>query len=127
MSVTSATDSWQDLVRHVRMYLRKKSPRKGHDLMTASVTGWESQILWVQLTGHRARGQGTTYLSHIKPQQATTYSESTGLFLSSVGTDRHLQRPLLPWEGRNHLWQFFLLSTDFGESLSDKLWLAVGF
>lgn len=124
MPARSATDSWQDMERHVRAYLRKKFPGKALGLDTVLVTGWESQILWVQSVGW-----GAVYNhSHTKKtQEATTYSEWTGLFLSSVGTDRNLQKLLLPWDGRNHLWQCSLLSSDFGESPPDKLLLDVGF
>lgn len=44
----------QVMVNHAKIYLRKKSPGKGRDLVTVSVTGWESQILWMQPMGRGA-------------------------------------------------------------------------
>lgn len=108
-------DNEECMVRHVRVYLRKGSPGEGLDLDT--VTGWESQILWVLSMEWGAQGQCTTYLSHIKKvQEGAMYSEWNGLFLSSQETYKNLQRLLLPWDGMNHLWQCSLLSSDFGES-----------
>lgn len=115
------------MVRHVRTYMRKASAGEGLDLETVSVTGWESQILWVQSMGWGEQGQCSTYLSHKKVQEADIYSEWSGLFLSSPGTDRNLQRLLLPWDGRNHLWQCSLLSSDLGESPPDNHLLDVCF
>lgn len=72
-------------------------------------------FLWVQLTGCGAQGQDMSYLQPTTKLNDQPRSESVGLFVSSLGTDRHLQRSVLPVDGRNHLCRCYLLSTDFGE------------
>jgi len=64
MSVTSATDSWQDGAIHVRTYLRKKSPRKGHDLVTVSVTEWETIPLGATYRMQSTRSRHILPLTH---------------------------------------------------------------
>lgn len=83
----------------------------------------------MQLTGCGAQGQDMSYLQPTTKLNDQPRSESVGLFVSSLGTDRHLQRSVLPVDGRNHLWQCFLPSTDFGERKPEALaicWLVDG-
>lgn len=73
MPMRSAAGSWQDMVRHVRTYLRKRSPGKGLDLDMSQSQGENLKSSGCSLWGgeHEVSVQPDTE----KIQDAAMYSE----------------------------------------------------